>query len=233
MRISRIIAFSFVLLCVSCAVAFANDSCVHSWESIKYVSSTYSHPGVDTEHCIYCGKTRKTVYPIKRMTTEQKKAFKPFRNFMKAAKVYNVRRVRKCFARKLTDAFSGRNTIKKIFRRYNKKCLSFDIEKVSVHSKKCTIEMNITYPILDKAFRKAYKQTNRMIARGKITTQKALNRYLDKKIKKYAKKYKPKIETEEFIVKTIKTKRGWRIKKYYADLLNSIDCDYDFFFKGK
>lgn len=226
-----ILGFLVAILCSSTAFAMT-EPCQHEWILVEQENPTYSNPGFKDYECEYCVATKHEIVPKRTMNVKQKKAVRPLLNFMAAAKAYNSRKILKCFASKLHDPFSGRKTIKKIFRKYNKKYLSHDILVIKAGSKKGSIKVSIESPNLDDAFDKAYSAVLRYTNRHPNISQKAANKYLDKKIKRYAKKYKHSIDEIDLRVKTIKTKKGWKIKKYNSRLLNCIDCDYDAFFEG-
>ena len=131
---------------------------------------------------------------------------------MKAAKSYNPDKMKTCFIKKPTYAYA--KYYRNLFKKNNKKYLSYEIVEVRLKKKTATVKIKVTQPDYYVAFTHAYYDylnwyedyyyMNNKTPLDSLAGNR-LNRYVKRSIKKYGLEQKKR--TVKFILQ--KTSRGW------------------------
>lgn len=223
-----------VVLTFSLAVssfAFAkNESCHHKWRVNEIEEPSYSFPGYKLKECVLCGKLNDISIPAKKMTRRQKKAFRPLDKFDFHSYYYDFKDMCKCFKKKPSGLFKYKS-MQKVAAIANQKYFSMDVKKIKCKKKICSFKITINYANYERAIAQAFWDLTIYQASHKKMSSKKVAKRMSKKLRKYFKKYKPEEKKETFWVKTVKTKKGWKIKKSYFRLINSVNFNFNRVFK--
>lgn len=156
------------------------------------------------------------IFSIPVRADSKKKIIKPVVIYMKAAKSYNPDKMKTCFIKKPTYAYA--KYYRNLFKKNNKKYLSYEIVEVRLKKKTATVKIKVTQPDYYVAFTHAYYDylnwyedyyyMNNKTPLDSLAGNR-LNRYVKRSIKKYGLEQKKR--TVKFILQ--KTSRGWKTKK--------------------
>lgn len=94
------------------------------------------------------------IFAIQVKADSKKQITKPVITYMKAAKLYNPDKMKTCFIKKPTYAYA--KYYRNLFKKNNKKYLSYEIAEVKSKKKTATVKIKVTQPDYYVAFTHAF-----------------------------------------------------------------------------
>lgn len=217
------------VLFVSTSSVFA-DECIHSWVDNVYEAPTAFEEGFTYRRCSLCGVEERETIPVRSMTKSEKAAVKATKQFMKAAKKYDAKKLMKSFV----TAPKGKIFVDNIYtaafiRKLNKKAFSYELINVSVKGKTAKVKVEIEYPDASAAFFNGMSDlTTSMLNNPSLVNQSAQSSwpYLASRFAYHLKKLPYDDDGCTITLQLKKTKNGWKINKCTKQLENAINCNY-------
>lgn len=233
-----ILPLAFLLASPKCAYATSDDltaGCNHVWvyDDTGSYAATYIEKGLKVWYCNDCGDERTKVIPKKKKTKAMMRASKPIIRFYKYAKKYNVGKMSACFKKKPRNAFFvTKRYLADICKKQNSKRMKCRLVDGTVGKKKATFTVEVRYRSGYEAFCKGMRAFYRAGVRYGIRyLEMPSDSWIDATLRKYITKYTKEVGfangVNEFDIKVVKTRRGWKIAGVTGDIMDSVNCDYD------
>ena len=200
----------------------------HNWSSwdVDKAATPYKE-GYYSRQCYDCYKIQYRPIAKKKLTTNQRKAEKVVKTYLKAAKSYNIKKLNKCFKKDSKKYGYPTKKIKWVFKKYNKK-ISWELLDVTGNGKSVKVKVRINRPDL---YSQAYDAVCDALIYG-IDHNKSSDYIANSMFKRFSSKVKKgKItnssKTVTFTV--VKTKKGWKLKSKSRTI---VDIATLFFWEG-
>ena len=220
-----ILLFATVLF-VSAHSVFA-DECIHSWVDNVYEAPTAFEEGFTYRRCSLCGIEERTTIPVRSMTKSEKAAMKATKQFIKAIKKYDAKKLMKSFViAPKGKIFVDNKYTAAVIRKINRKVIKYNIFEVSVSGKTAKVKLEIQYADASIAFFNGFSDLTQALYGNpsliNTSNQQRLAAFFTSRLKKdrYEKEWEP------ITLKFKKTSNGWKIDKMSNALARVINCNY-------
>ena len=194
------------------------------WDITK--DATKFKPGKKERYCEDCGKTQTKRVPKNRLTSSDRKAVASVKKLLSLTKKYKVKSAKKMFRYEPYQYFaSPKSYLGKLNKRHLKAALKYKVIDVNTYGKSSTVQVEVTYPSAYDAHSKAYERMYKWWKKHPKASQKKIDSYYHKQLKKALKAYGMPKETDDIDISLERVNGKWKV--YGSDeLRNIITCGY-------
>lgn len=161
---------------------------------------------------------------------DKAKVTKTVNNFYKAAKSYNMKKMKSYFSKKSDcEVFSDWKKLEQFCRKQNK-TLKYKIQSVNIKGNNATVKVKCAYKNAYKAYYNSFNDTVAYLTTlpngGEDISDNAFKKKYNQFFKQNLKTTPASKKTKTVTVSLMKKGSSWKIKKKTTAILDSINCGY-------